>query len=55
MLQAVVIVGVLMVTASAQASPSPVKLTYTDGEQSYTVPSGVTVLEVEMVGAFRRP
>jgi hypothetical protein len=53
--QAAVIVGVLMMTASAQASPSPVKLTYTGGEQSYTIPSDVTVLEVEMVGAFGGP
>lgn len=50
-----VIVGLLLMAGSAQASPSPVKLTYTGGEQSYTVPNGVTVLEVEMVGAFGGP
>jgi len=52
---AAVIVGVLLMAGSAQASPSPVKLTYTGGEQSYTVPSDVTALEVEMVGAFGGP
>src|ERR1700691_1705900 len=43
--------GILACAAPAAAITGATKLEYTGGEQTYPVPSGVTLLEIEAVGA----